>query len=50
MHRRSWITLIAVAASIAVGSAQTADTILYNGKILTVDKAFSVALTAGSSE
>jgi predicted amidohydrolase YtcJ len=39
-----WLMTIAVAASFSVGLAQqTADTILYNGKILTVDPNFSTA-------
>ena len=39
-----WILAIAIAASISLGSAQqAADTILHNGKVLTVDANFSVA-------
>lgn len=42
--RRVWIATIAIAASITFGSAQqTPDTILYNGKVLTVDKNFRTA-------
>jgi len=45
MRKRSlWIAALAMGASMAVGlSQQPADTILYNGKVLTVDKNFSVA-------
>ena len=39
-----WILAIAMAASISLCSAQqAADTILHNGKVLTVDADFSVA-------
>lgn len=38
------IAAIAIVVSISVGSAQqTADTVLYNGKILTVDSDFNTA-------
>jgi predicted amidohydrolase YtcJ len=45
MYKRYvWIAVVAMVASITVCSAQQpADTILYNGKILTVDKNFSTA-------
>ena len=33
---------LALACSVGAASAQTADTVLFNGKILTVDKDFSV--------
>lgn len=39
-----WIAAVVIAASISVGLAQqTADTVLYNGKILTVDSNFTMA-------
>ena len=39
-----WMAAAAIAASISLGSAQqAADTILHNGKVLTVDANFSVA-------
>ena len=42
--RHLWIVAIAIAASITLGFAQrTADTILHNGRVLTVDAQFSVA-------
>jgi len=45
MHKYPfWIVAVMISASISVGLAQqTADTILYNGKILTVDSNFSTA-------
>ena len=45
MHRHSvWIVALVVAAGMSLGLAQqAADTILYNGKILTVDSNFSTA-------
>ena len=45
MHKHSiWIAAVVIAASISVGLAQqTADTVLYNGKILTVDSNFTIA-------
>ena len=43
-QRQILIAVIAIVMSISVGSAQqTADTVLYNGKILTVDSDFSTA-------
>jgi len=43
-RRPLWVVSLALAASMAVGfGQQPADTILYNGKILTVDKNFGVA-------
>ena len=43
-RRHVWIAIVAIVASIAVGAAQqSADTILYNGKVLTVDKNFGIA-------
>ena len=42
--RYVWIAAIAIAASSSLGYAQqAADTILHNGKVLTVDANFSVA-------
>ena len=39
-----WIAAVVIAASISVGLAQqTADTVLYNGKVLTVDSSFTIA-------
>ncbi len=45
MHKHHiWIAAVVIAASISVGLAQqTADTVLYNGKILTVDSNFTIA-------
>ena len=45
MHKYSiWIVAGVIATSITVGLAQqTADTVLYNGKVLTVDSNFSTA-------
>lgn len=44
VRSRRWIAAIGVAGCVAVGSAQeSVDTILYNGKVLTVDKNNSVA-------
>ncbi len=45
MHKyHIWIAAVVIAASISVGSAQqTADTVLYNGKVLTVDSNFTIA-------
>ena len=45
MHKHPiWIVVVVIAASISVGLAQeTADTVLYNGKVLTVDSNFSTA-------
>ena len=44
MGKHVWIATTFIAASISVGYAQqTADTILHNGKILTVDAQFSIA-------
>ena len=45
MHKHSvWIAALVMAAGTSLGLAQqTADTILYNGKILTVDSNFSTA-------
>lgn len=44
MRKHVWIAAIAIVFSIGVGYAQqTADTILHNGKILTVDAQFSIA-------
>ncbi|MCZ6485015.1 MAG: amidohydrolase family protein [Acidobacteria bacterium] len=42
--RHVWITIISVIVSVSLGLAQqTADTVLYNGKVLTVDSNFSTA-------
>ena len=43
--KRSWLIPIAVSASLgtgSVGAAEKADLILYDGKVLTVDKDFSI--------
>ena len=43
-HRHFWLLTVCVLASISFAAAQgTADTVLYNGKILTVDKNFRIA-------
>ena len=44
MHKHSiWIAAVVIAASISVGLAQEiADTVLYNGKVLTVDSNFNI--------
>jgi predicted amidohydrolase YtcJ len=42
--RNVWMVVMAIAASISLGyGQQTADTILHNGKVLTVDANFSIA-------
>ena len=42
--RHSWMAVAAIGVSMGLGFAQqTADTILYNGKVVTVDAKFSVA-------
>ena len=44
MGKHIWIAAAVIVANISVGYAQqTADTILHNGKILTVDAQFSIA-------
>ncbi len=44
MGKHIWIAVAVIVANISVGYAQqTADTILHNGKILTVDSQFSIA-------
>ena len=44
MHKHSiWIVALMISASLSLGLAQQADTVLYNGKIVTVDEQFSVA-------
>ena len=45
MHKHLiWIAAVVIAASISVGLAQeTADMVLYNGKVLTVDSNFTIA-------
>ena len=48
-----WIVALIISANISVGLAQqTADTILYNGKILTVDSNFTIvqAVAGGLGE
>ncbi len=43
MHKNSiWVVAVMIFASLSLGLAQQADTILYNGKIVTVDGQFSV--------
>jgi predicted amidohydrolase YtcJ len=46
------LTLLCLVSSASIASAQTADTVLFNGKILTVDKDFSVqqALAIGHGQ
>src|SRR5262245_263110 len=44
MQKRHFlIAALALLVSVSTGSAQTADTIFHNGKVLTVDKSFTVA-------
>jgi predicted amidohydrolase YtcJ len=44
MHRGQFgVAVLAMAAVMGVGAAQQADTVIYNGKVLTVDAKFSVA-------
>ncbi len=46
-----WIAAIAIAASSSLGyGQQAADTILHNGKVLTVDANFSVAEAVGGGD
>src|SRR5471030_2632879 len=49
---RSFAVILSLASSASTASAQTADTVLFNGKILTLDKDFSVqqALAIGHGQ